>query len=109
LLDVIFRDVKQFLGLEEPRNGVAKATAKRSRHLYLDLVLLWHAKSGHLFAPQSAIERLWYNVRTSVLFGMFLEICGHLAGKGFFATTRLDAQTRKSFNRSSTAVVKAAK
>ena len=37
------------------------------RNLY-DLVLLWHAKSGYLSAPQSAIERLWYKRKMSVSF-----------------------------------------
>lgn len=69
-LEVCFQDVKQFLGLEDPQHRVAKATQRTAPLIFYiyDLVLLWHAKSGHLLAPQSAIERLWYKRMTSVSF-----------------------------------------
>jgi hypothetical protein len=45
-----FRGLKQFLGLEDPQNRGSQATERTApliSSLY-DLVLLWHAQSGHL-------------------------------------------------------------
>jgi len=60
-LEVCFRDVKQFLGVEDPQNRASKATQRTAPlicYIY-DLVLLWHVESGHRLTPQSAIERPW--------------------------------------------------
>ncbi len=59
-MEVWFRDVKQFLGFENPQNRVAKATTRTAPLIFFiyDLVLLWHAQSGHRMAPQSALDRL---------------------------------------------------
>ena len=53
-LEVCFRDVKQFLGFEDPQNRVAKATTRTAPLIFYiyDLVLLWHAQSGHRLAAQ---------------------------------------------------------
>ena len=58
-LEVCFRDVKQFLGFEDPQNRVSRATQRTAPLVFYiyDLVLLWHAQSGNLFATKSAIER----------------------------------------------------
>ena len=51
-LEVCFRDVKQFLGFEDPQNRVAKATTRTAPLVFFiyDLVLLWHAQTGHKLA-----------------------------------------------------------
>ncbi len=48
-LEVCFRDVKQFLGFEDPQNRVAKATTRTAPLVFYiyDLVLLWHAQAGY--------------------------------------------------------------
>lgn len=97
-LEVCFRDVKQFLGLEDPQNRVAKATQRTAPLIFYiyDLVLLWHAKSGHLFATQSAIERLWYKRKTSVSFEDILRNLRQATWQEkIFGDPGLDAQTRK--------------
>jgi hypothetical protein len=67
-LEVCFRDVKQFLGFEDPQNRVAKATTRTAPLIFYiyDLVLLWHAQTGYRLAPKSALERLWYSKKTSI-------------------------------------------
>jgi DDE superfamily endonuclease len=97
-LEVCFRDVKQFLGFEDPQNRVSKATQRTAPLVFYiyDLVLLWHATSGHLFAPQSAIERLWYTRKTSVSFEDILRNLRQATWQEkIFDDPRLDAQTRK--------------
>ena len=97
-LEVCFRDVKQFLGLEDPQNRVSKATQRTAPLIFYiyDLVLLWHATSGHLSAPQSAIERLWYKRKTSVSFEDILRNLRQATWQEkIFGDPRLDAQTRK--------------
>ena len=97
-LEVCFRDVKQFLGFEDPQNRVSKATQRTAPLVFYiyDLVLLWHATSGHLFAPQSAIERLWYARKTAVSFEDILRNLRHATWQEkIFDDPRLDAQTRK--------------
>jgi len=51
-LEVCFRDVKQFLGFEDPQNRVAKATTRTAPLIFFvyDLALLWYAKSGYQLA-----------------------------------------------------------
>jgi hypothetical protein len=97
-LEVCFRDVKQFLGFEDPQNRVSQATQRTAPLIFYiyDLVLLWHAQSGHLFAPQSAIERPWYNRKTSISFEDILRNLRQATWQEkIFADPRLDAQTRK--------------
>src|ERR1700735_184168 len=69
-LEVCFRDVKQFLGFEDPQNRVAKATTRTAPLVFFiyDLVLLWHAQTGHKLAAKAALNRLWYPQKTSVSF-----------------------------------------
>ena len=69
-LETCFRDVKQFLGFEDPQNRVSRATQQTAPLIFYiyDLVLLWHAQPGNLFAPKSAIERPWYSRKTTVSF-----------------------------------------
>ena len=86
-LEVCFRDVKQFLGLEDPQNRVSKATLRTApliSYIY-DLVLLWHEQSGHHLAPQSAILRPWYTRKRSVSFERYpaQSPSSLLAGKDF--------------------------
>jgi len=97
-LEVCFRDVKQFLGFEDPQNRVPQATQRTAPLIFYiyDLVLLWHATSGHLFAPQSAIERLWYKRKTSVSFEDILRNLRQATWQEkIFGDPRLDTQTRK--------------
>jgi hypothetical protein len=97
-LEVCFRDVKQFLGFEDPQNRVSKATQRTAPLIFYiyDLVLLWHAQSGHLSAPQSAIERPWYNRKTSVSFEDILRNLRHATWQEkIFGDPGLDAHTRE--------------
>src|SRR5882724_760650 len=97
-LEVCFRDVKQFLGFEDPQNRVSKATQRTAPLVFYiyDLVLLWHATSGHLFAPQSVIERLWYKRKASVSFEDILRNLRQATWQEkIFGDPRLDAHTRK--------------
>ena len=97
-LEVCFRDVKQFLGFEDPQNRVSQATQRTAPLIFYiyDLVLLWHATSGHLFAPQSAIDRPWYKRKTSVSFEDVLRNLRQATWQQkIFGDPRLDAHTRK--------------
>jgi hypothetical protein len=97
-LEVCFRDVKQFLGFEDPQNRVSKATQRTAPLiLYIyDLTLLWYAQSGHLAAPESALQRLWYRQKTSVSFEDILRTLRHATWQEkIFADPSLDAHTRK--------------
>ena len=97
-LEVCFRDVKQFLGFEDPQNRVSRATQRTAPLIFYiyDLVLLWHAQSGHLSAPQSVIERLWYQRKTSVSFEDILRNLRHATWQEkIFGDPGLDSHTRK--------------
>jgi len=97
-LEVCFRDVKQFLGFEDPQNRVSKATQRTAPLiLYIyDLTLLWYATSGHLLAPQSALDRLWYKGKTSVSFEDTLRTLRQATWQEkIFGDPRLDAHTRE--------------
>lgn len=61
-LEVCFRDVKQFLGFEDPQNRVAKATTRTAPLIFFiyDLALLWYAQAGHQLATKSALGRLYF-------------------------------------------------
>ncbi|HEY6369257.1 MAG TPA: transposase [Candidatus Sulfotelmatobacter sp.] len=97
-LEVCFRDVKQFLGFEDPQNRVSKATQRTAPLvLYIyDLTLLWYAQSGHRSAPQSLLDRLWYQRKTSVSFEDILRTLRHATWQErIFGDPALDAHTRK--------------
>jgi hypothetical protein len=97
-LEVCFRDVKQFLGFEDPQNRVSRATQRTAPLVFFiyDLVLLWHAQSGHLSAPQSTVERPWYNRKTSTSFEDILRNLRQATWQErIFGDPRLDAHTRK--------------
>jgi hypothetical protein len=97
-LEVCFRDVKQFLGFEDPQNRVAKATKRTAPLIFFiyDLVLLWYAQSGHPLAPKSALDRLWYSQKASVSFEDILRTLRHATWQErIFSDPALDAHTRK--------------
>jgi len=97
-LEVCFRDVKQFLGLEDPQNRVSNATLRTAPLIFYiyDLVLLWHAQSGYRLAPQSAIQRPWYTRKKSVSFEDILRNLRQATWQEkIFGDPGLDARTRK--------------
>jgi hypothetical protein len=97
-LEVCFHDIKQFLGFEDPQNRVAKATTRTAPLvLYIyDMVLLWHAQSGHQLAPQSVLDRVWYSRKTSVSFEDILRTLRHVTWQErIFNDPAIDAHTRK--------------
>jgi hypothetical protein len=99
-LEVCFRDVKQFLGFEDPQNRVSQATQRTAPLvLYIyDLTLLWFAQSGHLAAPQSVLQRLWYRQKNSVSFEDILRTLRQATWQEkIFSDPGLDAHTRKIF------------
>ncbi len=67
-LEVCFRDVKQFLGFEDPQNRVDQAATRTAPPIFYiyDLVLLRHAQAGHRLAAKSLLNRLWYPQKASV-------------------------------------------
>ena len=100
-LEVCFRDVKQFLGFEDPQNRVSKATQRTAPLIFYiyDLTLLWHAQSGHLSAPQSTVERPWYNRKTSTSFEDILRNLRQATWQeGYSATPDWTHTREKSFN-----------
>src|SRR5580658_2523071 len=97
-LEVCFRDVKQFLGFEDPQNRVAQATTRTAPLIFFiyDLVLLWYAQSGYRLAPKSTLERLWYPQKASVSFEDILRTLRHMTWQErVFSDPSLDAHTRK--------------
>jgi hypothetical protein len=97
-LEVCFRDVKQFLGFEDPQNRVAKATTRTAPLIFFiyDLVLLWHAQCGHRLAAQSALDRPWYSQKVSVSFEDILRTLRYITWQEkIFGDPALDAHTRK--------------
>jgi hypothetical protein len=97
-LEVCFRDVKQFLGFEDPQNRVANATTRTAPLIFYiyDLVLLWHAQCGHRLAPESALDRLWYPPKASVSFEDILRTLRHATWQErIFSDPALDTHTRK--------------
>ena len=97
-LEVCFRDVKQFLGFEDPQNRVAKATQRTAPLIFYiyDLVLLWYAQSGQQWAAQSALQRLWYPKKSAVSFEDILRTLRHASWQEkIFDDPTLDAHTRK--------------
>ncbi len=97
-LEVCFRDVKQFLGFEDPQSRASNATLRTAPLIFYiyDLVLLWHATSGHRVTKHSAIERPWYTRKTSVSFEDMLRNLRHATwDEKIFGDPRLDAHTRQ--------------
>ena len=97
-LEVCFRDVKQFLGFEDPQNRVAKATTRTAPLIFFiyDLVLLWHAQCGHRQAAHSALDRPWYSQKASVSFEDILRTLRYATWQErIFDDPALDAHTRK--------------
>ncbi|HWU38886.1 MAG TPA: hypothetical protein VN203_14650 [Candidatus Acidoferrum sp.] len=97
-LEVGFRDVKPFLGCEDPQNRVANATPRTAPLIFFlyDLLLLWHAPSGHRLAARSALDRWWYPQKTSVSFEDILRMLRHVTWQErIFSEPALDAHTRK--------------
>lgn len=97
-LEVCFRDVKQFLGFEDPQNRVAKATQRTAPLVFYiyDLVLLWYAQSSHPLAKQPLLQRLWYPQKTGVSFEDILRGLRHATWhEKIFGDPTLDVHTRK--------------
>jgi SRSO17 transposase len=97
-LEVCFRDVKQFLGFEDPQNRVAKATTRTAPLIFFiyDLVLLWHAQCGHRLTAHSALDRPWYPKKASVSFEDILRTLRYATWQErIFDDPALDAHTRK--------------
>jgi hypothetical protein len=97
-LEVCFRDVKQFLGFEDPQNRVAKATTRTAPLIFFiyDLVLLWYAQTGHKLAAKPILDRLWYPQKASVSFEDVLRTLRHVTWQErIFSDPALDAHTRK--------------
>jgi len=97
-LEVCFRDVKQFLGFEDPQNRVSQATQRTAPLIFYiyDLVLLWYAQSGHRLTAHSVLQRLWYKQKTTVSFEDILRTLRQATWhEKIFSDPRLDAHTRK--------------
>jgi hypothetical protein len=97
-LEVCFRDVKQFLGFEDPQNRVPQATQRTAPLIFYiyDLALLWYAQSGHRRAHQTTLQRLWYQRKTTVSFEDILRTLRQATWhEKIFSDPRLDAHTRK--------------
>jgi hypothetical protein len=97
-LEVCFRDVKQFLGFEDPQNRVAKATTRTAPMIFFiyDLALLWYALSGYQLATKSVLERIWYPQKDSVSFEDILRTLRHATWQErIFSDPALDEHTRK--------------
>ena len=97
-LEVCFRDVKQFLGFEDPQNRVSKATQRTAPLiLYIyDLILLWYSQEGHRLAQKAILQRLWYPTKASVSFEDILRTLRHVTWQEkIFCDPALDARTRE--------------
>ncbi len=97
-LEVCFRDVKQFLGFEDPQNRVSRATQRTAPLIFYiyDLVVIWYAQSGYKLAPQSTLHRLWYTQKCSTSFEDLLRTLRTATWQErIFEDPALDAPTRK--------------
>ena len=97
-LEVCFRDVKQFLGFEDPQNRVPQATQRTAPLIFYiyDLALLWYAQSGYRLARQSTLQRLCYQRKATVSFEDILRTLRQATWhEKIFSDPRLDAHTRK--------------
>ena len=98
-LEVCFRDVKQFLGFEDPQNRVSLATQRTAPLIFYiyDLVVIWYAQSGHQLAPQSNLQRRWYKQKSSTSFEDLLRTLRYATWQErIFADPALDTHTRKN-------------
>ena len=100
-LEVCFRDVKQFLGFEDPQNRVSKATQRTAPLVFYiyDLVLLWHARQG-IASRRNQLSNVFGTSANSRFHSkIFFEICGKPPGRKRFSTTLDLMYTReKSFS-----------
>src|SRR6266566_2958497 len=97
-LEVCFRDVKQFLGFEDPQNRVSRATQRTAPLIFYiyDLAVIWYAKSGHRSARRSTLQRLWYKQKNSTSFEDILRTLRFATWQErIFEDPALDAPTRK--------------
>jgi hypothetical protein len=97
-LEVCFRDVKQFLGFEDPQNRVSRATQRTAPLIFYiyDLVVLWYAQSGYKLARPSTLQRLWYKQKNSTSFEDLLRTLRYATWRErIFEDPGLDAPTRK--------------
>lgn len=97
-LEVCFRDVKQFLGFEDPQNRVSPATRRTAPLIFYiyDLVVLWYAQSGYRLAPQAALPRFWYRRKSSTSFEDLLRTLRYATWRErIFDDPGLDAATQK--------------
>jgi hypothetical protein len=96
-----FRDVKQFLGFEDPQSRVAKATTRTAPLIFFiyDLALLWYAQPGYQLAPKSTLARLWYPQKARFPLKTFFEPYVMRPGRNGFSATPLWMRTlEKSSN-----------
>lgn len=97
-LEVCFRDVKQFLGFEDPQNRVSRATQRTAPLIFYiyDLVVLWYAQCGFRLARHSTLQRFWYSQKSSTSFEDLLRTlrCATWQER-IFDDPALDAPTRK--------------
>ena len=97
-LEVCFRDVKQFLGFEDPQSWVSPATQRTAPLIFYiyDLVVLWYAKIGHPLGVAAAIPRLWYKKKSCVSFEDILRTLRHASWQEkIFRDPRLDEHTQQ--------------
>jgi DDE superfamily endonuclease len=97
-LEVCFRDVKQFLGFEDPQNRVSRATKRTAPLIFYiyDLVVIWYAQSGYKLASHSVLQRLWYKQKRSTSFEDLLRTLRTATWRErIFEDPALDAHTRK--------------
>jgi hypothetical protein len=97
-LEVCFRDVKQFLGFEDPQNRVSHATQRTAPLIFYiyDLVVIWYAQSGYQLAPQSTLQRFWYKQKNSTSFEDLLRTLRWASWQErIFADPTLDRAARK--------------
>lgn len=97
-LEVCFRDVKQFLGFEDPQNRVSRATQRTAPLIFYiyDLLVIWYAQSGYRLARQSTLQRLWYSQKSSTSFEDLLRTLRYASWQErIFEDPALDTPTRK--------------
>jgi hypothetical protein len=97
-LEVCFRDVKQFLGFEDPQNRVSAATRRTAPLIFYvyDLVLLWYAQVGYRLSKGASISRIWYRQKSSTSFEDILRTLRHATWQEkIFRDPALDKHTRK--------------
>ena len=97
-LEVCFRDVKQFLGFEDPQSWVSPATQRTAPLIFYiyDLVVLWYAQTGHRCAQGATLPRSWYKQKSCVSFEDILRALRHASWEEkIFRDPALDEHARK--------------